>query len=190
MQVGRLQTTIEIPEGVSIELKESTVTVKGPLGKLEKDFAHTKIQIELREDEVHLSTYFPRKREKALLGTVKAHIQNMIDGTRYGFKYMLKIVFAHFPIRVNPELNKNRIKIENLYGGRKPRYAKVLPGVKVEVLDEDVVVTGMDREAVGQTSANIQELTRLHGKRRKSPKTFMDGIFLYHKEFENTPSSS
>ena len=102
----------------------------------------------------------------------------MIEGTTYGYKYSMKIVFSHFPIRVNPEMKKFQVKIENLYGGRKPRFAKILPGVKVKIDDEDVVVEGIDKEAVGQTAANIQELTRQRGKRRQSPKTFMDGIFL------------
>jgi large subunit ribosomal protein L6 len=111
----------------------------------------------------------------------------MINGVLYGYRYYLKIVFSHFPIRVNPEMGNSRVKIENLYGGRKPRYAKVLPGVSVRVDNDDVIVEGVDKENVGQTAANIQELCRQRGKRRQSPKTFMDGVYIYEKEFQETP---
>ncbi|MHA2275569.1 MAG: 50S ribosomal protein L6 [Candidatus Kariarchaeaceae archaeon] len=171
MKIGRLQKQIDIPEDITLNIDGQQVTVKGNLGELTRNL---------------LSSYFPKRKNKALIGTVEAHINNMIEGTTLGYKYSMKIVFSHFPIRVNPELNKFRVKIENLYGGRKPRYAKILPGVKVKIDDEDVVVEGIDKEAVGQTAANIQELTRQRGKRRQSPKTFMDGVFLYEKSNQIT----
>lgn len=181
MKVGRLQNKVEIPENIDIKVEGQQLKVKGKLGELTRDFSYADVDIELKDGTIVLSSYFPRRKEKALLGTIQAHINNMIEGTTLGYKYAMKIVFSHFPIRVNPEMKNMRIRIENLYGGRKARFAKILPGVKVKVDDEDVVVEGIDKEAVGQTAANIQELTRQRGKRRQSPKTFMDGVFLYEK---------
>ncbi|MHA1983218.1 MAG: 50S ribosomal protein L6 [Candidatus Hodarchaeales archaeon] len=186
MKIGRLQKQIDIPEDITLNIDGQQVTVKGNLGELTRNFSQSGIEFELQDKKVVLSSYFPKRKNKALIGTVEAHINNMIEGTTLGYKYSMKIVFSHFPIRVNPELNKFRVKIENLYGGRKPRYAKILPGVKVKIDDEDVVVEGIDKEAVGQTAANIQELTRQRGKRRQSPKTFMDGVFLYEKSNQIT----
>ena len=185
VRYAQLQYDIEIPEGVDVEVDGPHVTVKGELGEVSRDFAHTKVLIEHTGDAVRLTSQFPRRKEKALIGTVQAHLNNAILGVQYGYRYYLKIVFSHFPIRVNPEGDK--VKIENLYGGRKPRYAKVLPGVKVSVDGDDVIVEGVDKEAVGQTAANCQELTRQRGKRRQSPKTFMDGLFIFEKEFQNPP---
>lgn len=181
MKTGRLQNLIDLPEDITVNIEGKELKVKGKLGELTKDFAHTGVDIELQDSAIVLSSYFPRRKEKALIGTVQAHIKNMIEGTTLGYKYSMKIVFSHFPIRVNPEMKKLQVKIDNLYGGRKPRFAKIVPGVKVTIADEDVVVEGIDKEAVGQTAANIQELTRQRGKRRQSPKTFMDGVFLYNK---------
>ncbi len=181
MKIGRLQRKIEIPEDITIKVDSTKVSVKGNLGETKRDFSHSGIVIEHTNNEIVLSSYFPRRKDKSSIGSVGAHIRNMIEGTTYGYKYSMKIVFSHFPIRVNPEMKKLQVKIENLYGGRKPRFAKIVPGVKVKVEDEDVVVEGIDKEAVGQTAANIQELTRQRGKRRQSPKTFMDGVFLYNK---------
>lgn len=188
VRYARLQYEVEIPEDITVTVTESTVTVKGKLGELTKNFDHTGIRVEKLNDKIVLTTVFPRKREKALIGTVQAHIKNMFTGVTYGYRYAMKIVFSHFPIRVKTEGSK--VKIENLYGGRKPKYAKVLPGVKVEVDSEDVFVEGIEKEAVGQTCANIQELTRQRGKRRQSPKTFMDGIFTYEKSYIHEPEAA
>ncbi|MHA2251943.1 MAG: 50S ribosomal protein L6 [Candidatus Kariarchaeaceae archaeon] len=181
MDYGRIQRVIDIPEGISIKIQNKTVNVKGKLGELNRDFGNSGISIEKNDDQIVLSSYFPRRKDKAILGSVEAHLKNMIEGTTYGYKYMLKIVYSHFPIRITPEKKKNLVKIENLYGGRSPRYAKTLPGVKIMVDNEDVIVEGIEKEAVGQTAANIQELCRQRGKRRQSPKTFQDGIYVYNK---------
>ena len=145
------------------------------------------MKIDTSNDKISLSIQFPRKKEKAMIGTVQAHLHNMISGVRFGYQYKMKIVFSHFPIRVKPE--GNLVKIENLYGGRKARYAKVLPGVKVNVDGEDVIVEGIDKELVGQTCANIEQLTRQRGKRRQSPKTFMDGVYTYHRSTQIAPTA-
>ena len=186
VRYAQLLYEIDVPEDVSVKVTDDLhFEVKGPKGTVSRDFGHTGISIEINDNQIHLYTVFPKRKEKALIGTVRAHINNLLLGVQYGYRYYLKIVFSHFPIRVSPEGDK--VKIENLYGGRKPRYAKVLPGTKVSVDGDDVIVEGIDKEAVGQTAANIQELTRQRGKRRQSPKTFMDGIFLFNKEYQETP---
>ena len=129
MKIGRLQKTIIIPEDISVKVDKSKVHIKGSLGEMERDFTHSGIQIEHVNNELLLSSYFPRRKDKSAIRSIEAHIKNMIEGTTYGYKYSMKIVFSHFPIRVNPEMKKQQVKIENLYGGRKPRFAKILPEV-------------------------------------------------------------
>ncbi|MDH5403585.1 MAG: 50S ribosomal protein L6, partial [Candidatus Heimdallarchaeota archaeon] len=152
VKFSRIQHVLDIPEHTSVKLDGMIVSVKGKLGEITKDFSHTGIEMQHQDTQIILTSYFPKKKHKATLGTVKAHIQNMFDGSNYGYQYKLKIVFSHFPIRVTPELNNNRVKIENLYGGRNPLYAKIIPGVTVKVEDEDVIVEGIDKEIVGQTA--------------------------------------
>lgn len=182
--LGKLITEIKIPEDIKTVNVEfpARITVKGKLGEISRDFNHTSVQIEKKDNLIILTTFFPRVKDKAMLFTVKSHINNMFDGTLFGYEYRMKIVFSHFPIRVSPDIKNKKVKIENLYGGRKPRFANIVGDVKVTVDGEDVVVSGIDKENVGQTCANIQELTRQRGKRRQSPKTFMDGIFVYSRK--------
>ncbi len=183
--LGRIVTEIQIPEGItSVKVDRFSITVKAKSGELTRDFAHTKIEMTKVDDKIILTAYYPRKKDKALLNTVRSHINNMFDGLLKGYEYKMKIVFSHFPIRVSVDKKTKLVKIENLYGGRKPRFANILGKVNVKVDGEDVIVSGIDKEDVGQTCANIQELTRQRGKRRQSPKTFMDGIFVFQRGFK------
>ena len=82
-------------------------------------------------------------------------------------------VYNHFPINV--AVKGNNVEINNFLGEKLPRIARILPGVKVEIKGKDVFVRGSDKEAVGQTAANIEAQSRVSNKDRR---VFQDGIFL------------
>jgi large subunit ribosomal protein L6 len=92
-----------------------------------------------------------------------------------GFVYRLKMVYAHFPMQVN--VTKGSVTVTNFLGERKARIAKIVEGVKVEVnaKDREIDVRGINKEAVGQTAANIEQTTKI---KRRDPKVFQDGIYL------------
>jgi len=99
----------------------------------------------------------------------------------------MKIVYAHFPMSIKVEGDK--VIIENFLGEKAPRIAKIVgKDTKVYVKGDDVIVEGIDVEAVGQTAANIHLATHLTGKMRKCPHGrgggpgILDGIYLYRKE--------
>jgi large subunit ribosomal protein L6 len=100
----------------------------------------------------------------------------MITGVKKGFTYKLKIVFSHFPISV--KVQGNTVLIENFTGERNPRRAKIVGDAKVKVVGDDVIVQGINLEDVSQTAANIEQATKV---RRKDPRVFLDGIYLYEK---------
>ena len=167
---------VEIPEGVEISVDGRAVTVKGEKGTLARDFSHAPLSIESDGDKVTIQTNWPRKREAALVGTLKSHIQNMITGVTKGFTYKLKIVFSHFPISVT--VREKRVAIENFTGERSSRTARIMDHAKVTVKDEDVIVQGIDIEDVSQTAANIQRATKV---KNKDPRVFLDGIYVYER---------
>jgi len=169
--------TVEIPEEVEVEVEGRKVTVKGPLGTLTKDFSHAPISIKTEDRKVVVETLWPKKKERALVGTIAAHIKNMIIGVTKGFTYKLKIVFSHFPISVKVEGDK--VVIENFLGERGKRIAKIIGNAKVRVEKDDVIVQGIDIESVGQTAANIEKATRI---KDKDPRVFLDGIYIYEKK--------
>ncbi len=187
MRIFYHKEEVDIIEGVNVEVQGSKVRVSGPKGTLEKDFSHAPVNIRLEDNKVIVETFFARKKEYAVVRTVAAHIRNMMLGVKYGVRYYLKIIYAHFPMSVKVEGDK--VIIENFLGGRDKRVAKIVgKHTKVLVKGDDVIVEGIDIEAVGQTAANIYEATRLRGKERKCPHGrgggpgVLDGIYPYKRE--------
>jgi len=169
-------TTVEIPEGVDGTLEGRIVTIKGEKGELVRDFSHAPINIQLEGKTVTVQASWPRKKEAALVGTVRSHIQNMIKGVTTGFTYKLKIVFSHFPITV--KIQGKTLTIQNFTGERSPRKAKIMGDTKIIIKGDDIIVQGINLEDVSQTAANIQNATKI---KNKDPRVFLDGIYVYEK---------
>jgi len=172
---------VHVPDDVEVSVDGMRVTVRGPKGELSRDFSHARNVIIRLEDgeegkKVVVEAFFANRRVKALVGTIAAHIANMITGVTKGYRYKLKIVFSHFPITVKIEGDK--VLIENFLGEKAPRVARIMPGVTVKVQRDDVIVEGIDIESVGQTAANIELATKVQDKDRR---VFIDGIYIYEK---------
>jgi large subunit ribosomal protein L6 len=171
-----LREEIPIPEDLEITINKE-VTVKGPKGELKRKFKQGNVNIRLEDDKVILETRFPKKKDKAMLGTIRSHINNMVLGLTEGFTYRMKIVYAHFPMTV--KATQSKITIENFLGERYPRTAKIVGDAKVKIQGDEVIVTGIHKEEVGQTMANIEQATKIRGR---DPRVFQDGIYLVGKE--------
>lgn len=169
---------VEIPENVNVEISGYTVKVSGPKGELTKDFSHARgIMLRKENNRVFVEAYFANRRIKALVGTIAAHIRNMIHGVTRGYRYKLKIIYSHFPISVVVDESERIVRIKNFLGEKADRIARIVGGdVKVKVEGEDVIVEGIDIEHVGQTAANIELATKVRGKDRR---VFSDGIYIY-----------
>ena len=167
---------VEIPEGVKVNIDGKRVEVIGGKGRLVRDFSNSPVSINIEDNQVVVYTDDTHRKAVAMVGTVCAHIRNMIKGVTKGFTYKLKIVYAHFPISVKVEGDK--ILIENFLGERAPRIAKIVGNTKVIVKKDDVILQGINIEEVGQTAANIEQATKI---KNKDPRKFLDGIYVYEK---------
>lgn len=166
-----------ILEETTVTVEDQLVTVKGPKGELVKDFSHADVNITKTRNTITISVDYPRSRQLALVQTILSHIENMMLGVVHGVTYKMKVVYAHFPPTV--KVQGDKLVVENFYGEKAFRKAKILPGVTVTVRGDEVVLEGIDIELVGQTAANIQHSTKL---RRKDPRKFHDGIYVYEKQ--------
>lgn len=175
-EIKREVRRIKIPKDVKVNVNKMLVEVSGPLGQLSKDFSGYPVSINVIGDEVEVSALWPKRREKAYVGTVAAHIRNMIRGVAKGFTYKLKVVYAHFPVSV--KVSGDRVLVENFMGERSPRVAKIVGKTKVIVKGDDVIVQGINLEEVSQTAANIEQATRI---KDRDPRRFLDGIYVYEK---------
>lgn len=168
---------LKIPEDVKVEIENCIIKVSGPKGTLERkiDFLQ-RFKIEKEGSKIKVISESDRRKNKALVGTIVAHIRNMIIGVREGFTYKLKIVFSHFPINVKVE--KDKVLIQNFLGERTPRIAKIVGDTEVKIENNEVIVSSINIEDAGQTAANIEQATRIVGVDRR---VFTDGIFIVEK---------
>ena len=167
---------IELPENVEAKVSGKTVEVSGKKGKLSRTFDFPKMQIKADGTCVLGEIESVRRKDKAAVGTFKAHMLNMIKGVSDGFVYKLRVVYSHFPITIKVE--GNRVTVHNFLGERSPRVADIVGNVTVEVSGEDVIVKGINKEEVGQTAYNIEQATSVKHRDRK---TFQDGCYIFEK---------
>ncbi len=169
---------IKVPENVSIEIDGNKVNVSDQKGELKRVFKLAyEIKIVKEGDKIRVASEYEKRKAKALVGTIIAHIRNMIKGVTSGYTYKMKIVYSHFPMTVKVEADK--VVVQNFLGERTTRTAKIVGKTEVKVQGQDVTVTGIDPEETGQTAGNLELATRIVGYDRRR---FNDGIFITGKE--------
>jgi large subunit ribosomal protein L6 len=176
---GLKEEIVEIPAGVEIGLVGDEVVVAGKGVTLRRKLSHPRVRIAIEGKQATVRSEFPRRRDAALVGTFAAHLRNLIVGVTQGFTYEMKIVYSHFPVKAG--VKGSEFVIENFLGERFPRKTRILGDTKVEVKGDQVLLTGPDLEAVGQTAANIEQATRIRGF---DPRVFQDGIYITKKAGE------
>ncbi|MEK6863107.1 MAG: 50S ribosomal protein L6 [Nanoarchaeota archaeon] len=171
-----LRKEIEIGAGVTASVDNSTLKVKGPKGEVKKNFLHPKVKISVENNMVILCAQKATKREKTMVGSFRSHIRNMIHGVKEPYQYKLKICSGHFPMNVS--VSGKEVVIKNFLGEAVPRKIKIMPGVEVKVNGEEILVSGSDVEAAGQTAARIESVCRITNRDRR---IFQDGCYIVEK---------
>ena len=160
-------TEINIPEGVEVNIdKHNQVVVKGSKGTVTKKFTPL-VSLNVENNIVKING-----KSLAYVNTVKSIISNMMKGVVDGFEKRMKALYAHFPITL--EIKNKDVVIKNFQGERHPRKSKIIGDTKVEVKGQNITITGPDKEAVGQTAANLRIATKI---KNKDPRIFQDGIY-------------
>jgi large subunit ribosomal protein L6 len=171
-----LDLSVELPSNVSASLDSDVLTVSGPLGKVRQDFSKIPVSLSIQGAKVAISTQGARRTNHAILNTAHSHLRNAINGVTAGYQYKLKVVFAHFPVTV--KVQGNKVLIENFYGERSPRVAEIVGDTKVEIQGEDIALSGVSIDDIGQTAANLEQATTV---RRKDQRVFLDGVYVYER---------
>ncbi len=168
-----MRETVEIPEDISAELEEDTITLEKDGETVEKEFDHPLVKVEKTGEGFEFSTESSKKEPQSVVSTFRSLLNNMVEGLEKGYRYKLKGVYAHFPMTI--QQSDNKIEIENFMGERKPREIDVMEGVNVRVDGDDIILTGPSKENVSQTAARIEQACK---KGNKDPRTFQDGIYI------------
>ncbi len=174
------EKNMEIPENVQIEVDRLKVAVSGEKGKLERTFRGIfGIKIQKENSKIKVSSESDERKQRAVVGSIIAHIKNMAQGVTEGYTAKLKVIYSHFPVTVKVDEKERRVLIQNFIGEKIPRVAKIFgESTKIEVKGADITVTGTDIESVGQTAANMEQATKI---REHDRKVFQDGVFIVEK---------
>lgn len=166
----------EIPGDVQVEVKEREVVATGGGKENRRRFKAKHVEIEKEDGKLRVFTRSPKKSDRADVGTVMGHIQNMIEGIEKGVIYKLKAVYSHFPMTVKVE--NGVLSVENFLGEKNPRKLKLIEGVEAEVKGQDITLTGHDKEKVGLCASQIEQMCRVTKLDRR---VFQDGIYIVEK---------
>ncbi|MDO8523919.1 MAG: 50S ribosomal protein L6 [bacterium] len=147
------KNAIAIPEKTDVTAGAGAVTVKGPLGSLSKS-VHSLISVSVAEGKVTVTPANTSKLARSLWGTTAAHIKNMIAGVNK--KYEKKLSLEGIGYRV--ELQGKSLKF--IVGFSHPVVLAIPAGIDVAVDKNLMMVSGIDKDVVGQFAANIRAVKK------------------------------
>jgi len=153
---------VEIPGGVQVEIKGSNVHVKGPKGELKRTFSPL-IKINLDGNVISIERKSDAPAERALHGTTRAVLANMVHGVSTGFEKVLEIQGVGY----RAEMNGKNLVLN--VGYSHPVEITPPDGVSFETDSKTrlIKVIGYNKEVVGQVAANIRKVRPpepYHGK--------------------------
>ncbi len=150
-RIGRLPVTI--PESVQVDIKGSEVRVKGPKGELVREFS-PEIGIKMENNVVHVSRNSEAPAMRALHGTTRALLQNMVTGVSTGFTIELEVDGVGYRV----ELDGNKLAL--YVGYSHPFIIDPPAGVSFEVDSKTRIVKihGSDNEVIGQLASDIRKI--------------------------------
>lgn len=143
---------VEIPSGVTITMNGNTVTVKGPKGELSRTF-NPDMEIKVEENILTVSRPSDSKEHRALHGTTRSLLANMVEGVSKGFEKNLEL------IGVGYRAQKQGKKLVLNVGYSHPVEFEPQEGLEVEVpANTKIIVKGINKEHVGALAADIRSV--------------------------------
>ncbi len=143
---------IVIPAGVTINMKDNAVTVKGPKGELSREF-NADIKINVEGEVINITRPTDQKEHRALHGTTRAVLANMVEGVSTGFVRSLDLVGVGY------RAQKQGTKLILNVGYSHPVEFEPETGLEVEVpANTKIIVKGIDKEKVGAFAANVRSV--------------------------------
>ena len=141
-----------IPKDVKIEIKDGSVFVEGPKGKLNLALPN-RISIELKDNQVFLKRRADTKLDKSLHGLCRALVLNMVKGVTEGYTKELEIIGVGFRAQVQG----NNLNMQ--LGFSHPVNLAIPEGIKIETPKQtQIVIRGIDKEKVGKVASEIRSI--------------------------------
>ena len=141
---------IALPDKVEVAVDGDTVTVKGPKGELTRTFTD-RVGFEVEDGVVTVTRANEQRQTRALHGLSRALLNNMVQGVHEGYRKELSIVGVGYRASMNGS------QLELLVGFSHPVHVDAVEGITIEVPEPTkIIISGIDKEKVGQVAANIR----------------------------------
>ena len=147
-RIGRKPITI--PAGVEIKQNGNKYTVKGPKGQLERELS-SEIKVNIKDGEITFERPNDLPHIRALHGTTRANLNNMVTGVSEGFAIRLELVGVGYRVQANGK------GLTLALGYSHPVEIEAVDGITFKVEgNTKITVEGIDKQLVGQIAANIR----------------------------------
>lgn len=148
---------VAIPEGVTVEVKEGEISVKGKLGELMQEFSAVEVKVE--DEQVWITRPSDSKEHKAKHGLYRSLVFNMLEGVSKGWTKELELVGVGY------RANNQGQKLDLALGFSHNIVLDIAPEVKIETISEKgknpiVKLTSHDKQLVGQVAAKIRSFRK------------------------------
>lgn len=151
-RLGKLP--IELISGVEAKLDQGVLTVKGPKGQLQQKI-HDSVKLDITDKQIIVSVKDPElKQDKAFWGLFRSLINNMVTGVTEGFEKKLEINGVGYKATGGGK------KITFNLGYSHPIEFDMPEGIESEIAGNIVTIRGIDKQAVGETAAQIRKLRK------------------------------
>lgn len=127
-RVIEMKTIQYIPDEVQIKVHAKTIKVEGPRGKLVRNLKYMDVDFELITNKetvkrkLKIESWFGSRKASATIHTAVRHAANLITGVPVGYRYKMRIVYAHFPISASIGNKNNLIEIRNFLGEKQVHF--------------------------------------------------------------------
>lgn len=155
-RIGKMP--IEIPAGVTVQVKENIVTVKGPKGELSQE-VNPDLEIKIEDGKVELFRPSDDRQHRAMHGLYRALIHNMVVGVSEGYKKEMELVGVGYRATATGQV------LELALGYSHAIYLKVPKEIKIEAKSERnknplIIIESHDKQLLGQVCAKIRSLRK------------------------------
>ena len=141
---------VSIPANVEVDLSASDVSIKGPLGKLQRSIS-SDVTIEHKDDNLLVKVANESKQASAMSGTMRSLLANMVQGVSKGYEKKLLLVGVGYRAKADKE------NLNLTLGFSHPVVYKLPEGIKAETPSQtEIVIKGIDKQKVGQVAAEVR----------------------------------
>lgn len=156
-RIGKLP--IQLPAGVTVDVKGNEVTVKGPKGELKQTIANEAIQVTVEENVCHVTRANEERESRAMHGLYRALIHNMVVGVSEGYKKVLELIGVGYRTSNNGQI------LELILGYTHNIYLALPSEVKVETKSERnqapiIILESCNKQLLGQICAKIRSFRK------------------------------